>query len=237
MRKNVSVVLTAQYTTECTKKVLLGYNAQTYRNFEVLLVIPSSDTEILKVLETLKTELFFNVTTVSVENEILSSDDFRNVVDATRTEYVIFAPASGIPRYDFVEQHVKYREEGFFLSGNYNQIVEKTLEKINENTINSGICFNLSWLKKNGFSSKLSDTFRFSEGLSGALFNKIFNSNLVFNFVNSSLWKEDLVLILNTLTAKKQENLQQEITNAVVALPRKGKQLKFSTVLLLPKKG
>ena len=237
MQKNVSVVLTAQYTTECTEKVLLGYNAQTYRNFEVLLVIPSSDTAILEVLEHLKSELFFSVTIVSVENEILSFDDFKKTVEATATGYMIFASASGIPRYDFVEQHVKYREEGFFLSGNSTLIDEAVLNKINQKTINSGVCFELNWLIKNGFTSKLSDKFRFSEGLSASLFNMIFTKNLVFSFVNSSLWKEDLVMVLNLLTAEKQEQLPQEITQQITALPRKAKQLKFSTVLLMPKKG
>lgn len=231
MRKNVSVVLTARYTPECTKKVLLGYNAQTYRNFEILFLVSPSDTGIQEILETLKPQLFYSVVTVFVDDKDVFSNNAELILSKATTEYILFANASGIPRYDFVEQHIKYREEGFFLTGANNLLKSSVIDKITKETIYSGVCFELGWLKKNGFKSQFSDAFRFSKGLKGSFFNRIFKAGSYFNFDNASLWRQDLVVLSDFMNEKKLQ-VNSQAGEILTGLGRKGKQLKFSTVVL-----
>lgn len=231
MRKNVSVVLTAQYSPESTEKVLLGYNAQTYRNFEMLFLLSSSDTEIQQILETVKPQLFYSVGTIFVDDKDNLSENAALILSKVTTEYILFANASGIPRYDFVEQHIKYREEGFFLSGASNLIKSSVVDTITKDTIYSGVCFELDWLRANGFKSQFSDILLFSKGLRGSFLNSIFKVGNQFNFDNASLWKEDLVALSDFMKEKKQQTNRETGENLSV-LGRKGKQLKFSTVVL-----
>ncbi len=231
MRKNVSVVLTAQYSPESTEKVLLGYNAQTYRNFEILFLVSSYDTEIQQILNAVKPQLFYSVTTVFVDDKDSFKENTASILSNATTEYILFANASGIPRYDFVEQHVKYREEGFYLSGSSNVLSSEVVKKITKETIYSGVCFEMDWLKVNGFKSRFSDVFRFSKGLSGSFLNRIFKVGNQFNFDNASLWKEDLEALSDFMKDKKQSENCVTGENLAV-LGRKGKQLKFSTVVL-----
>lgn len=222
MRKNVSVILTGSSSPECLEKVLLGYNAQNYRNFEVLLVLNDQNRDTLKLSDALLKELFFPVSIKVTTEGILKAD----WLTATTTEYFLFANIAAIPRYDFVEQHVKYREEGYFLSGSSNVISEAVLQHINRETLYSGVCFNLQWLKQHNNKGPLSDMFRFSEGVQGALLNKLFCSGAGFNLENASVWKKDWEHVL------MQSNAFEDIAKSLMELGCKPKQLKFSTVLL-----
>lgn len=222
MQKNVSVILTGSVSSGNLEKVLLGYNAQNYRNFEVLLALKVTDTTDFRLPESLLKELFFPVLIVQVADGFMNSE----VSFKATTDYLLFAALTAIPRYDFVEQHVKYREEGYFLSGSSNVVTDETVQHITRDTLNSGICFTPKWLKKHSRNADVLDVFRFSEGLQGALLNRIFCGNTTFNFVNASVWKKDVEGIFETPTTA------EEITRKLTQLGCKPKQIKYSTVLL-----
>lgn len=225
MQKNVSVILTGSVSSVNLEKVLWGYNAQNYRNFEVLLVLQTSDIKNFRLSEPLLKELFFPVSIMQVEND----SSYRSISFKAATEYLLFASLSAIPRFDFVEQHVKYREEGYFLSGSSNVVTNETVQHITRATLNSGVCFNPQWLQKHHRNTNVFDLFRFSEGLSGALLNRIFCGNAAFNFINASAWKKDLERIFET--AATAEDITQQLRQSGC----KPKQIKYSTVLLEPK--
>ena len=163
MQKNVSVILSSPISSQSLKKVLLGYNAQTYRNFEVIIAVASTNNEINNLINAIRDEVFYTIKQFSSNiNECLF---INNLINEIATNYIVFANGNSIPRFDFIEQHFKNREEGFFLSGEYNSISQEIFEKISEENINSGDCFELSWLKRNGNKNIFSDVFRYSKGL------------------------------------------------------------------------
>lgn len=222
MRKNVSVILTGSGTPENLEKVLLGYNAQNYRNFEVLLLLSASEKETFTLSDALQKELFFPVSVMEIQQTVLNKELFSKV----STDYLLFAGLSAIPRYDFVEQHIKYREEGFFLSGSSNPVGKEVFANISKDTLNSGSCFSLKWLKQHNTKAQFFDFLRFSEGLQGAFLNRILCGNAPFNFENASVWKKDMEAIYDKVADVK------DITKVLSESGCKPKQLKFSTVLL-----
>ncbi|HSD13766.1 MAG TPA: hypothetical protein VLB74_03885 [Flavobacterium sp.] len=222
MRKNVSVILTGSASLENLEKVLLGYNAQNYRNFEVLLMLNASDNDKLKLPDTLLKELFFPISKIVIASAILTPELFSK----TSTEYFLFAGLSAIPRYDFVEQHMKYREEGYFLSGSTIPVKETVSRHIVRETLDSGVCFDPKWLKQHNSKSQFSNLFRFSEGLQATLWNRILCGNTTFHFDNASAWRNDLESI------SVKSGTDKDITKLLVELGCKPKQIKFSTVLL-----
>jgi hypothetical protein len=58
-----------------------------------------------------------------------------------------------IPRPDFVEQHIKFREEGYFLSGGYHKLPLQLSKDISKSDIYADLCFDVSWLRKHGMKS------------------------------------------------------------------------------------
>ncbi len=170
MQNDISVVLTGNCPPEVLKKVLWGYNTQSYRNFELILV---GD---IKVPDEVKAELFFPVITVSNHNNGTVLD---RVMPACGTGYITLADATAIPRHDFVEQHIKYREEGYYLTGSAIDIPAKQFDGISRDDIYSGKCFS-----RPGNANKA--------GLIGSIMNRLVPPDSDWNNVNASGWKEDL---------------------------------------------
>jgi len=226
MQKNISVILSTKKKSERLKKVLLGYNAQTYRNFELIVVFEDLDKETNSWITKFKEEVFYTIKEVypNADSLVLIHDLSAKV----ETDYVVFASGNSIPRFDFIEQHVKNKEEGFFLVGAINSISEEVFNKINQQDIYSGNCFELSWLKSNGNKNNFQDRLRYSKGILGTFLNFVLKDNLKFNSVNASVWKKDLIYNNEYL----DENYFHDITNTLQKRGIKAKQIKYSTVLI-----
>ncbi len=233
MQKNISVILSSPISSQSLKKVLLGYNAQTYRNFEVIIAVASTSNEINNLINAIRDKVFYTIKQFSSNiNECLFTN---NLINEIATNYIVFANGNSIPRFDFIEQHFKNREEGFFLSGEYNSISQEIFEKISEENINSGDCFELSWLKRNGNKNIFSDVFRYSKGLLGSFLNMLLKVNVKLNAENSSVWKDDLILILQHKNNLLDVAFFQELTSILRANNIKGRQMKYSAILLQQK--
>jgi hypothetical protein len=170
MQNDISVVLTGNCPPEVLKKVLWGYNTQTYRNFELVIVGDA------KVPDEVKAELFFPVITVGNHNNGTVIDQ---AMPACGTGYLLVADGHAIPRHDFVEQHIKYREEGYYLTGALTDIATTQFDNITREDIYSGKCFS-----RPGNGNK--------SGLIGSIMNRIVPPDAEWNNINASGWKDDL---------------------------------------------
>jgi len=56
MQKNISVIISTYNSVEWLKKVIWGYNTQTYRNFEMVIADDGSRQETFDLIEKLKKE-------------------------------------------------------------------------------------------------------------------------------------------------------------------------------------
>ena len=59
MQKNISVVISTYNSLEWLKKVIWGYNTQTYRNFEMVIADDGSRQDTFDLIEEMKKEVFF----------------------------------------------------------------------------------------------------------------------------------------------------------------------------------
>lgn len=233
MRKNVSVVLSGFINSIGTKKVLLGYNAQTYRNFEIVLFLSTSDVESQSVIASLKKDLFYDIKLILIDetklNVVKQLNDFLLLSD---TDYVVFANANAIPRYDFVEQHFKYREQGYMLNGDVQILNKGFVDAIQMKDIYSGECFELNWVLKNKASLSLLDHVCFRVGLLPSVFNLVFKSKKGFNLDNSSIWKQDLLNAIQATFIQHEKADFEDVKECISKIELKTKQIKFSTLLI-----
>ncbi len=205
MQKNISVVLSADNPPDILKKVLLGYNTQTYRNFEVLLAC-NGNKAVKELVKQLEAELFYSLTCIE--------EDVEKAVEAAVTDYIIMSCGNCIPRADFVEQHVKYREEGFFVTGGATEISKSRAGLINKENLYTGAGFNT-------YSSI------FNSGFVGSLLNRVIPASSKWNNYNVSAWKKDILMAM-----KVQGKILPKTGDELVKQGIKAKQIGFSAVCL-----
>ena len=233
MKKNISVIISTYNSPKWLKKVFLGYNTQTYRNFELIIADDGSSQETFDLIEAMKEEVFYSI------NHVWHEDiGFRKTIILNKallvstTDYIIMSDGDCIPREDFIEKHVFFREEGYFLSGGYHKIPLAASKKINKEDIYSGECFNVSWLKKNemGFSFKNSKLK--IKGFMNYLLNKFTPTTTSWNGHNASGWKKDMIEINGFDERMQYGGEDREFGERLLNNGIQSKQIRYSAICL-----
>jgi glycosyltransferase involved in cell wall biosynthesis len=148
---DTSIIISTYNAIDWLEKTLYGYNNQTYQHFEIVIADDGSDPETKALLDRIRKEVFYPIIHVWHEdNGFQKSQILNKAVLKCSTPYIVMSDGDCIPRKDFIEQHVKYREEGYFLSGGYFMLPIDISEKITKEDIYAENCFDLNWLKENG---------------------------------------------------------------------------------------
>lgn len=193
---DTSIIISTYNSVEWLRKVLYGYNNQTYRHFEIVIADDGSTQETFDLLEDLKKEMFYPIIHVWHEDRGFQKSQILNkAILKCSTPYIIMSDGDCIPRNDFVEQHVKYREEGYFLSGGYFMLSMDISKMITQEDIYSGKCFDLSWLRENGLRISFRNNKLGSGSFKSSVLNTITPTNASWNGHNSSGWKEDILAV------------------------------------------
>jgi len=233
MQKNISVIISTYNSPEWLKKVIWGYNTQTYRNFEMVIADDGSRQETIDMIDELRKEVFYPIIHVWHEdNGFQKSQILNKAILACTTDYIMMSDGDCIPRPDFVEQHIKFREEGYFLSGGYHKLPMDLSHKINKEDIYSDKCFDVSWLKKNGMKASFKNHKIDAYGVKSSVLNVLTPTNPSWNGHNASGWKSD-ILKINGFDERMQYGGQdRELGERLVNLGIKPKQIRYSTTCL-----
>lgn len=167
MQNNISVIISGEAHPAVLQKVLWGYNTQTYRNFE--LIIAGNNTGIP---DEMRAELFYPVIFIKGAD---ANDLMADALAASTTGYIVTASAKAVPRQDFIEQHIKYREEGYYLCGGL--IKGRTGRDITKENIYTGKVFK----GRDGI----------TKGLTGSILNRFVPVDREWNTGNASAWLMD----------------------------------------------
>ena len=230
---DTSIVISTYNSVEWLEKVLYGYNNQTYRQFELIIADDGSTDQTRQLLKRMEVEVFYPIIHVWHEdNGFQKSQILNKAVQECSTEYIIMSDGDCIPRKDFVEQHIKYREEGYFLSGGYFMLPMDISQKISREDIYSEKCFEISWLKEQGLSSSFKNNKLHSGPLKASLLNAFTTTNASWNGHNASGWKKD-ILAINGFDERMQYGGQdRELGERLVNLGLKSKQIRYKAVVL-----
>lgn len=230
---DTSIIISTYNSTDWLRKVLYGYNNQTFRHFEVVVADDGSDETTRQLLEAMKEEVFFPIVHVWHEDRGFQKSQILNkAIVQCQTDYIIMSDGDCIPRKDFVEQHVKYREEGYFLSGGYFMLPLGISKMIGKDDIYSERCFDVSWLKRNGLASSFKNNKLDSGSLKASLLNALTPTNASWNGHNASGWKADIVAINGFDERMQYGGQDRELGERLMNYGIKSKQIRYNAIVL-----
>ena len=230
---DTSIIISTYNSPDWLRKVLYGYNNQTYRHFEVVVADDGSDETTRQLLEAMKEEVFFPIVHVWHEDRGFQKSQILNkAIVQCQTDYIIMSDGDCIPRKDFVEQHVKYREEGYFLSGGYFMLPLGISKMIGKDDIYSERCFDVSWLKRNGLASSFKNNKLDSGSLKASLLNALTPTNASWNGHNASGWKADIVAINGFDERMQYGGQDRELGERLMNYGIKSKQIRYNAIVL-----
>lgn len=191
-----SVIITTYNSEDWLRKVLTGYSVQTENNFEIIVADDGSTSETKKVIDSFISKFKYPIKHVWQEDNGFQKTKILNkAILKSASEYLIFTDGDCIPRNDFVQNHLKNKEEGYFLSGGYFKLPMTISKIITENDILKQNCFKILWLRTNGINSSFKLTKLTYNKYFSVFMNWLTPTKRSWNGHNSSGFKSDILAI------------------------------------------
>lgn len=227
----ISVIISTYNQPAWLKKVLIGYDCQSNKDFEIVIADDGSREETKLMIEDFSKRLDFPVKHVWHQDQGFRKTEILNkAMLQCQSDYFLFTDGDCIPRADFIGTHLKYREKGFFLSGGYYKLPKDISDSITERDIRTQRCFDIKWLRSQGMPFK----FKFNK-LSRSSFKAKFKDMITptkatWNGMNSSGWKQD-IFDANGFDERMQYGGEdRELGERLFNKGIKAKQIRFSAV-------
>ena len=131
MTPKISIIITTYNSEEWLLKVLQGFLFQSEKDFEIIIADDGSTIKTEEVIEHFLNK--FKIPIIHVwqeDNGFQKTKILNKAILKSNSNYLLFTDGDCIPRKDFVTNHLKNKEEGYFLSGGYYKlplIISKTI--------------------------------------------------------------------------------------------------------------
>ena len=229
----ISVIISTYNAVEWLKKTLWGYRIQTVNNFEIVIADDGSGPETKALIETFNKNYPVPIIHVWQEDDGFQKSMILNkAISACSADYILMSDGDCIAKNDFIEQHLKYREPGYFLSGGYFKLPMSISEMITQDDIKTQRCFDIHWLKYNGLKSSYKNKKLTANEKMADVLNYITPTNASWNGHNASGWKED-ILAVNGFDERMQYGGQdRELGERLMNWGVKSKQIRYSALCL-----
>ena len=127
----IAVIVTTYNRPDALEAVLEGYLTQTDPDFELIVADDGSGEETRAVVDRFAAQARFPVRHVWQEDQGFRAAAIRNkAVAATDADYVVFTDGDCIPARDFLAQHRRLAEAGWFLSANRVLLSERFTQEV-----------------------------------------------------------------------------------------------------------
>lgn len=227
----VSVIISTYNNPAWLEKVIWGYELQTYKDFEFIIADDGSGEETRKLIERYQSSSSMPIVHVwHPDDGFQKSAILNKAVAASTTDYLLFSDGDCIPRKDFLETHVKYAEQGYFLSGGYFKLPMQTSKAITFEDVENGNAFDTQWLHENGLKKTYKELKLVSHGLQQRLLNFLTPTKPTWNGHGSSGWKKDILAVNGYNEEMQYGGQDRELGERLVNYGIKGKQIRYSAV-------
>jgi glycosyltransferase involved in cell wall biosynthesis len=228
-----TIIMTTYNSEDWLRKVLTGFSVQTEDDFEIIVADDGSTIETKRVVESFASKFRYPIIHVWQEDNGFQKTKILNkAILKSTSEYLIFTDGDCIPRNDFVQNHLKNKEEGYFLSGGYFKLPMSISKFISENDIISQNCFKILWLKKNGLKINFKLTKLIQNNYFSAFMNWVSPTKRSWNGHNSSGFKSDILAINGFNELLHYGGLDREMGERLFNNGLISKQIRYSAICL-----
>lgn len=232
-KPDISVIISTYNSEAWLEKVMWSYEAQTYKNFEMVIADDGSKQPTFDLIERMKSEVSYPIVHVWHEdNGFQKSQILNKAIVACNADYILMSDGDCMAREDYVQVHMNEREEGYFLSGGYFMLPMSISKLITKEDILSQRCFNVKWLKSHGLKSSFKNNKLTAKGLTRQFLNTVTPTNASWNGHNASGWKKDIVAINGFDERMQYGGQDRELGERLLNYGLKSKQIRYSAVCL-----
>jgi glycosyltransferase involved in cell wall biosynthesis len=229
----LSVIVTTYNHPRWLERVLWGYAAQTYRDFELLVADDGSDAPTVELIERMRAELPFPVRHVWHPKQGFRKCTILNAAIAqAQGPYCFFTDGDCIPRADLLAVHVAAARPGRFGSGGYLKLPMGTSEAITRDDIRTGRATDARWLRAHGtpWSRQLQ---RLAWGPRVAtLLDHLTPTGATFNGHNAGVWRDDLIRVNGFDERLEWGGLDRELGERLEHAGVRGMQLRHRALVV-----
>lgn len=224
-----SVIMSTYNAEEWLEKVIWGFSVQTEKDFEIIIADDGSGPKTKELLDRLREKISMPLVHVWQEdNGFQKSQILNKAIMASQSDYLIFTDGDCIPRKDFVQTHLRYRQPGYFLSGGYFKLPMDISQAISKEDIISQKCFDVKWLTGMGFKG---NTLKLgAEGFLAKVLNFITPTKATWNGHNASGWKTDLVAVNGFNQEMQYGGQDRELGERLFNKGLRSKQIRYSAI-------
>jgi GT2 family glycosyltransferase len=134
-RMRIAVVPAVYNRPDMLTALFEGYLAQEYRDFEIVIADDGSRPETKEVIERYQGRATFRIGHVWQENTGYRACTIRNkAVAQSDADYIIFTDQDCVPRPDFLSNHARLAEPGWFVPGNRVLLAESFTQQLLKNS-------------------------------------------------------------------------------------------------------
>jgi glycosyltransferase involved in cell wall biosynthesis len=192
-----SVIFTTYNQPDWLEKTFWGFYCQSEKDFEVVVADDGSNHATRCLVEQLRAQAPFPVKYIWQPDEGFRKCAILNkAILQASSDYLIFTDGDCIPRADFVEEHLRCKRPGHYLSGGYFKLPRSVSAAITQQDVEEQRVFDLDWLKAQGVAlGKRALKMRLAQSQFGAFFNAILPTKSSFNGHNASCYKTDAIKV------------------------------------------
>jgi glycosyltransferase involved in cell wall biosynthesis len=232
MSIEVSVIFTTYNAPVWLEKVLWGFSAQNYLNFEIIIADDGSGPETESVIQKVKNDSQLSIQHVWQEDNGFQKCQILNkAIEASRGEYLIFTDGDCVPRSDFIAEHVKHRLDRYFLSGGYSKLSLEASQALTKEEIISGRAFDPDFLHRLGLRNRFGAKHS-AKGWQVPVFNFLTPTQPTWNGHNASTWKRHALEINGFDERMHYGGEDREFGERLFNLGLKSKQIRYSAICL-----
>ncbi len=192
----VSVIVSTYNSPDWIRLTLWGYAVQGHRDFEVIVADDGSAFETALAIRQVKRESGLAIRHIWHEHCGFRKCTILNkAILAASGDYLVFTDGDCIPRPDFVEQHVRLAQRGYFVSSGTVRLPMKVSRAITVRDILDRKATEPSWLTARGLTAG-KGRYRLALGRSLArLCDRMTTTRATFNGGNTSAWRDDILRV------------------------------------------
>ncbi len=229
----ISVIVATYNMPHWLEKVIWGYENQTNKDFELIIADDGSREDTSALINQFKSTSALKIQHLWHADEGYRRQTILNkAILAASHDYILFTDGDCIPREDFVQTHVKFAQEGRFLSGGYCKLPMPLSELISKEDIITQRCFDTDWLIRNGLEGSSQKRKLNAKGKWADFLDLITPANASFNNCNTSAWKKDLLEVNGYDERMQYGGPDREIGERLENKGIKGKQIRHRAICL-----